>query len=185
MMLGTYTQLLMSTNGDSVQAYRSMEEMIHMYQASSYFTVHEIEYLNDRNPNRMDVGEYEHYFECAYVLLWMLGLYTTLYFPSAFCAKETVMKAIFHYASAGKMAKKAKLRKKGALLNAMDLNQRSVWACRDAQKLGFAMPQGLCHEVVRMRHHAFHWVVGRQEIGWDEVHPKIASLKLKGSDFLK
>lgn len=185
MMLGTYTELFLSANEDSTQAYRDMEQLMHMYKASSYFTIHEIEYLNDRTPHGSDVELYAHYFECAYVLLWMVGLFDTLYFPSACCVKETVMKVILEYASAGKMAKKAKLRKKGVLLNALDLNQRYVWACNDAQKLGFAMPQGLVQEVVQMRHHALNWVVGKQQVAWDEVHPVISSLKLKGSDFLK
>ncbi|MCI9312598.1 MAG: DUF4272 domain-containing protein [Erysipelotrichaceae bacterium] len=177
MLVGVYTEVLIDTRGDYLQAYKNMEQLLDLYKASSYFTVREIEYLHNDVPSAADVHHYTHYFEYAYVLLWMVGLFETLYFPSAFCDRDAVMKVILNFHSIAKLVRKARLRKMDELLGALDLVQRYSWACRDAQKLGFLMPQGLCQEAVVIRHHALNWVVGAQGVGFDEVVPVISSLK--------
>lgn len=180
MLLGMYTNYLLSHQGNSLLAYESIENMIRLYQASPYFTIKEIEYLNDRMPKQEDVVMYQCYCECAYTMLWALGIAKTLYFPSAVCDNGMVVKSILAYDSTERLIKNAKLRDKGELLDALDLVQRYAWACQDAEKLGFLMPAGLLHDVVKMRHHTLSWIVSKHDVNWDHVKPQIQSLRLKG-----
>ena len=175
-----YTNYLLTHQGNSLQAYENIENMIRLYQASPYFTIKEIEYLNDRMPKQEEVAMYRGYCECAYTLLWAIGITKTLYFPSAICDNGMVVKSILAYDSTERLIKHARLRDKSELLDALDLVQRYAWACQDAGKLGFLMPAGLLYDVVQMRYRTLNWMVSKQDTNWDDVKPVIKSLRLKG-----
>lgn len=179
MLLGVYTNYLLSHQGNSMAAYENVENMIRLYQASPYFTIKEIEYLNDRMPKQEDVVMYQSYCECAYTMLWALGIAKSLYFPSAACDNGMVVKSILAYDTTESLAARAKLRSKSELLDALDLVQRYAWACQDAAKLGFLMPAGLLYDVVRLRHYTLSWMISKQDTNWDDVKPVIQSLRLK------
>lgn len=179
MLLGAYSEFLLSHQGNAMLAYEHIEKTVRAFHASPYFTIREIEYLNERKPKKADVHVYEGYFECAFTLLWILGFIDTLYFPSALCSNHMVMKTILDLGSVENMVENAKMRSKSELLDALDLTQRYAWACQDAGKLGFQMPAGLLYDVVRLRHRTLNWVIAMQDFSWDEVHPVIESLRLK------
>ena len=179
MLLGAYSEFLLSHQGNAMLAYEHIEKTVRAFHASPYFTIREIEYLNERKPKKADVHVYEGYFECAFTLLWVLGFIDTLYFPSALCSNHMVMKTILDLGSVENMVENAKMRSKSELLDALDLTQRYAWACQDAGKLGFQMPAGLLYDVVRLRHRTLNWVIAMQDFSWDEVHPVIESLRLK------
>jgi len=179
MMLAMYTKQLIMQQGNAMLAYEKVEQVIRKYHASPYFTISEIEYLNDRQPIAKDIRKYRLYFECAYTLFWALCLFDSLYFPNAFCAAETIMDHICSYDTMETLLQKAKMRKKEEILDALDLIQRYDWACCDAKKLGFQIPGGLLYDVVKMRHQSLSWMVAEREVSWDEVQPKIHALKLK------
>lgn len=179
MLLGAYSEYLLSHNGNAMLAYESIEKMVRAYHASPYFTIREIEYLNDRDPKKADVHMYQGYFECAYTLLWALGFVESLYFPSALCSNQLVITKILSFETIEKMMEDAALRSKSELLDALDLVQRYAWACQDAVKLDFQMPAGLLYDVVRLRHRTLNWIIAQRDVSWDEVQPKIESLRLK------
>lgn len=179
MLLGVYSEFLMSHQGNAMLAYAHIEKMVRAYRASPFFTIREIEFLNERKPKQDDIQMYHSYFECAFTLLWILGLTDTLYFPSALCSNHMVMQTILDFESVEKMTEQAQMRTKEELLDALDLVQRYAWACKDAVKLGFQMPAGLLYDVVQLRHRCLTWVIGVQDYGWDEVRPVIESLRLK------
>ena len=179
MLLGAYSEFLLNHQGNAMLAYEHIEKTVRSFHASPYFTIREIEYLNERKPKKEDVHVYHGYFECAFTLLWILGLADSLYFPSALCSNRLVMKTILDFESVENMMAQAQLRTKSELLDALDLIQRYAWACQDAVKLGFQMPAGLLYDVVRLRHRTLNWVVAAQDNSWDEVKPVIGSLRLK------
>lgn len=179
MLLGAYSEFLQSHQGNAMLAYEHIEKMVRIYRASPFFTIREIEFLNERKPKQEDIHFYQQYFECAFTLLWILGFIDTLYFPSALCDNQIVMQTILAFESVEKMAEQAQMRSKSELLDALDLIQRYAWACRDAVKLGFQMPAGLLYDVVKLRHRSLNWVIATQDYRWDEVHPVIESLHLK------
>lgn len=179
MLLGVYSEFLLTHQGNAMLAYEHIEKMVRIYRASPFFTIREIEFLNERKPKQEDIHVYQGYFECAFTLLWILGFVDTLYFPSALCDNQIVMQTILAFESVEKMTEQAKMRTKSELLDALDLIQRYAWACQDAVKLGFQMPAGLLYDVVRLRHRSLNWVIAAQDFSWDEVHPVIESLHLK------
>lgn len=179
MLLGVYSDFLLSHQGNAMLAYQHIEKTVRSFHASPYFTIREIEYLNERKPKQADIHVYQGYFECAYTLLWILGLADSLYFPGALCSNQTVIKTIVDFGSLENMMKQVQMRSKSELLDALDLIQRYAWACQDAAKLGFQMPAGLLYDVVRLRHRSLNWVISSQDFSWDEVRPMIESLRLK------
>ncbi len=179
MLLGAYSEFLLNHQGNAMLAYEHIEKTVRSFHASPYFTIREIEYLNERKPKKEDVHVYHGYFECAFTLLWILGLAESLYFPSALCSNHMVMKTILDFGSVENMTAQALMRTKSELLDALDLIQRYAWACQDAVKLGFQMPAGLLYDVVRLRHRTVNWVIAAQDNSWDEVKPVIGSLRLK------
>lgn len=174
MLLAIYSDFLLTHNGNAMLAYQDVEKMIRLYHASPYFTIQEIEFLNEVHPSEEKIHVYQGYYECCYTLLWVLGFVDNLYFPSALCSDSLVVRTIFNYDSMEKLFEQIHIRSKSELLDALDLVQRYVWACKDARKLGFEMPAGLLHDVVVLRHHALSWLVS--DAPWDEIVPVISSL---------
>lgn len=182
MLLGVYSDFLLSHQGNAMLAYENVETIIRMYRASPYFTIREIEYLNDQHPPAQDIHAFQGYYECAYTLLWSIGLFENLYFPSALCSDSLVVNTIMQHQTIEQLLAHAKLRTKDELLDALDLHQRYAWACQDAVKLSFTMPAGLLFDVVRLRHRTLCWLVAEHDSSWDDVQPQIASLRHKKSD---
>lgn len=179
MLLGIYTDFLYNHQGNAMLAYEDVEKMIRMYRASPFFTIREIEYLNDPRPKEATMHQYQAYYECCYTLLWMLGFVDNLYFPSVLCSDTMVVKVIFNYDSLEALLAQAKLRSKQELLDAFDLTQRYAWACDDARRLHFEMPAGLQHDVVKLRLRTLGWVVNESDQSWDDVETKIKALRVE------
>lgn len=177
MLLAIYSDFLLTHQGNAMLAYEDVEKMIRLYHASPYFTIQEIEYLNDTHPSAEKIHQYQGYYECCYSLLWVLGFVENLYFPSALCSDSLVVRTIFNYDSMEKLVEAIHIRSKSELLDALDLAQRYVWACEDAKKLNFQMPAGLLHDVVKLRYLALAWLVSDEP--WDEITCTLTSLSVE------
>lgn len=182
MLLAVYSDFLMSHQGNAMLAYEKVESIIRIYRASPFFTIKEIEYLNNQHPKAEEIRAYQAYYECAYTLLWVVGIFENLYFPSALCSDSLVVNTIMQHETLEGLLANAKLRTKDELLDAIDLHQRYAWACQDAIKLSFKMPAQLLYDVVSLRHHTLWWIISDHDTSWDAINPKIRSLRHKKSD---
>lgn len=178
-LIGVYSSLLMSSNGNVKASYKETEKMIKTFKATPFFTFKEIEYLNDPQPISEIVHSHLSYYESAYTLLWALGIFDNLYFPDSYSNGNLIVKTVMQFRTVDKMMHKSKLRAKNELLDALDLIQRYAWAVQDARHLSFQMPAGMISEVVLERYKTLSWMISEKEMSWDEVSPIMRSLKLR------
>lgn len=178
MILAIYADFFTSHGHNAMLAYEYVEKMIRLYRASPFFTIKEIEFLNDPRPSDLDIHTYQGYYECCYTMLWVLGFMENLYFPSSLCCDSLVVRTIFSYDSLTKLLEQAKLREKAELLDAIDLVQRYEWGCLDARKLNFELPAGLLYDIVSLRHKTLAWIINENDASWDNVQTKIKSLSI-------
>lgn len=176
-LIAVYSSLLMSSNGNVKSSYKETEKMIKTFKATPFFTFKEIEYLNDPQPISEIIHSHLMCYECAYTLLWALGIFDHLYFPDSYSNGNLIVKTVMKFRSTDKLIHKSKLRSKEELLDALDLVQRYAWAVQDAKHLSFQMPAGMIYEVVQERYKTLSWMISEREMPWDDISPMMRSLR--------
>lgn len=173
MILAIYAGLIQDMEWSSDQAFSYVEQMIDMYSATGYFTMDEIDFLNEAQPSKELCDRYQMYYEYSNVLLWALGYFKELSFPEAACNSSLIVQTIFNYSTVDEIAKHGRLQEASDMLDALDLIQRYEWACHHAIRKQFSMPAHLDPTITVYRHHALKWLISDSEEIWNKVDMKI------------
>ena len=127
-------------------------------------------YLDENIPEQQAIGKFGWRYECCHVLMWALGFFDELGYPSSICDVSRIAKVIWHVENLASFLESAKPRSQDEILDAADLILRYDWACVDARINGRENPAGLDGEVVVEWHYAFEWLVGScDNADWDDI----------------
>jgi hypothetical protein len=107
-------------------------------------------------------------YESLYTLLWALGKFGELKYPSDICDVEAVVGDIF-LPSREAFEASVKLRSKAEILDELDKTYRMNWACVDARISGREVSGGIHPSIIFERHYALNWLTNYQNQDWDNV----------------
>jgi hypothetical protein len=125
-------------------------------------------FLDRDSPAEADVSAAGWRYESLAALQWALGLQSTLPFPDKICDVPEAARLMIA-TPAREMIESATLRPAAALLDALDLNYRLLWAARDAAMRQTDPPAGLEGGVITERQHALNWLTCFENADWDHV----------------
>lgn len=177
MIIAIYANLIADMGWSSDKAFDYVSQMIQMYQANGFFSIDEIDFLNEKRPSAEMCERYQMYYEYSYVMLWALGYFKELTFPEAACNSSLVVQTLFNFSTIDELVKHGHTQSSVDMLDALDLIQRYAWACRHAIKEHYTMPANLNPTIVVYRHHALKWIISNSEEVWNKVDLKTSTMK--------
>ncbi|MBS8225825.1 DUF4272 domain-containing protein [Vannielia litorea] len=143
--------------------------LISQFNAEGYFSPEEQAFIDAAAPTQAQRTKFAWRYETVEVMLWALGIYDTLKYPSEIMDVPRMADTLRELGAEGLRAR-AKLRSQTELLDAADLIYRYHWATRQARLDGRPPPANLYPDVIWERHHALNWLIGAYEgERWDEV----------------
>ncbi len=125
-------------------------------------------FLDLESPDEQSIINAAWRYEALYTLQWALGLHRELTFADNICDVPLVAETMVRRSDA-EIVTQAKLRDTGEILDALDLNQRLLWAARQAASEGVEAPRGIDGGVLSERQHALNWLVQFSDAPWDDV----------------
>jgi hypothetical protein len=146
-------------------------EMIAFYKKYNlweHVSPEERQYLEKPNRSQQDNNRMSWRMECLNVLLWSLGQFDTLSFPTEMCDFSNYPNLPNIETDPTDWISKSKLRNTEEILNETDMIYRIHWAVRDASLNGRKIPANLNQDIVMERHFALNWLVMYAE-EWDDV----------------
>ena len=157
-------------NWDDAQKYLNKINDIFNGGLDATLTPEEKRYLAEKEPDQRALAKFSWRYECCHVLMWALGIFDELGYPSGICDVSRMGKIIWKLDDLAGFLKNAKLRDRNEILDAADLILRYDWACVDARVNSRENPAGLDGGVVVEWHYAFNWLVGACEgAEWDDI----------------
>lgn len=128
----------------------------------------EAEFLAADPPDQQSIINAAWRYEALFVLQWALGLHAELPFADAICDVPKVAETMLPRMNAEFVAG-ARLRSTTEILDALDFNQRLLWAARDAQLNQQTPPAAIDGGVISERQHALNWLIRFENADWDDV----------------
>jgi hypothetical protein len=128
----------------------------------------ERKYLEKQNRTQQDNNAVSWRIENLNVLLWALGSFDTLSFPTTICDFSNYNNLPDLDRDPTAWISSSKLRDKEDILNQTDLIYRIHWATREADLKGKAMPAGLNEDIIMERHFALNWLT-MYAVDWDDI----------------
>ncbi|QEG43276.1 DUF4272 domain-containing protein [Roseimaritima ulvae] len=128
----------------------------------------ETQFLATDPPDQQSIINAAWRYEALFVLQWALGLHDELPFADAICDVPKVAETMLPRLNAEFVAA-ASLRPTAEILDALDFNQRLLWAARDAQLNERTAPASIDGGVISERQHALNWLVRFENADWDDV----------------
>jgi hypothetical protein len=125
-------------------------------------------YLTKKNRTDEDNNPVTWRIENLNVLLWALGHFERLPFPTTMCDFKDYKDLPNLSADPSAWIGKAKLRNKEDILNETDLIYRIHWATTEASLKNKPLPAGLNNDIVMERHFALNWLTMYAE-EWDDI----------------
>ncbi|MCL2384032.1 MAG: DUF4272 domain-containing protein [Oscillospiraceae bacterium] len=145
-----------------------VNEVVKRYNAETFFTEKEKEFLNNPEPTREEAIVFSWQYECYTVLLWALGLVDSLDFPNQICDVSKVVGMLTECKNYEEFEEKSEVRNKEEILDQADLIYRYNWACVDA-RIHNKTIKNIDSGVVFERHRALNWLINYMDQGWDDV----------------
>ncbi len=131
-------------------------------------TPNEQAFLNNDSPDEQEITNAVWRYEAMYTLQWALGIQQELKFADEICDVPSVAQIMVERADAD-LVTEAALRDASEILDALDLNQRMLWAARDAALREQEPPAGIDGSVLSERQHTLNWLVQHARAPWDDV----------------
>jgi hypothetical protein len=147
---------------------KEMIDYFKKYNLWNSVSPEERQYLEKENKTSEDNNPMTWRIENLNVLLWALGNFQTLSFPTTICNFSNYSNLPDLEVDPTPWIENSKLRDKEDILNQTDLIYRIHWATRDAGLKGKTMPAGLSEDIVMERHFALNWLTVYAE-DWDEI----------------
>lgn len=150
---------------------KSSKEMIayfKKYDLWNSVSPDERQYLEKENKTPEDNNPVTWRIENLNVLLWALGNFDTLSFPTTICNFTNYKNLPDLEVDPTMWIEKSKLRNNEDILNQTDLIYRIHWATREAGLKEKPMPAGLSEDIVMERHFALNWLTMYAD-DWDDI----------------
>ena len=147
---------------------KEMIEYFKKYDLWSSVSPDERLYLEKQNKTPEDNNPVSWRIENLNVLLWALGNFEKLSFPTAICDFSNYKNLPDLEIDPTEWIANSKLRNTEEILNETDLIYRIHWATRDADLNGKPMPAGLDDDIIMERHFALNWLT-MYTANWDDV----------------
>lgn len=155
---------------DSAQKYLNKINDILCGGLDSALTPEEKCYLEEKEPNQLDLAKFGWRYECCHVLIWALGIFDDLGYPDGLCDVSRMAEIIWELDNLAGFLVNVNFRSREEILDAADIILRYDWACVNARIKGSESPANLDGEVVMEWHYAFNWLAGvGGNTQWDEV----------------
>ncbi|PTQ75707.1 DUF4272 domain-containing protein [Celeribacter persicus] len=143
-------------------------KVIAQYGAEDCFTPEERAFIDTPEPSDEACVKFAWRYEGVYVLMWALGFFDTLPYPTDIVHVPDMGKLMSRLGREGLLAE-ARLRPQDDILNAAELAYRYNWAATNARMNNRPAPSNLDAGVVYERHYAFNWLVGYGKQSWDTI----------------
>ncbi|WP_329904155.1 DUF4272 domain-containing protein [Porphyromonas pogonae] len=150
---------------------RTAEEMISYfkkYNLWNYVSPNEKKYLEKPIRTEQENNSISWRIECLNVLLWSLGHFDTLSFPTDICDFSNYKNLPNLDNDPTEWINNSKLRNTEDILNETDMIYRIHWAVRDASLNGKPIPAKINEDIVMERHFALNWLVIYAE-NWGDI----------------
>lgn len=150
---------------------KTAEEMISYYKKYNlwdYVSPDERKYLEKPARTREENNPVSWRIECLNVLLWSLGQFDTLSFPTEMCDFSDYKNLPNLDNDPTEWINNSKLRNTEDILNETDMIYRMHWAVRDASLNGKPIPANINPGIIMERHFALNWLVMYAD-EWDDV----------------
>ncbi|MBS1732649.1 MAG: DUF4272 domain-containing protein [Bacteroidetes bacterium] len=138
------------------------------YNLWSTVSPDEKQYLEKKNKTAQDNNPVTWRIENLNVLLWALGNFDTLSFPTTMCDFSNCKNLPNLEIDPTPWILSSKLRDTEDILNETDLIYRIHWATREAGLKGKPMPANLSEDIVMERHFALNWLTMYAD-NWDDI----------------
>ena len=138
------------------------------YNLWDFVSPEEREYLEKSKRSNEENNQITWRIECINILLWSIGKFEKLDFPTAMCDFSEYKDLPNIKKDPTEWIEKARLRNTEEILNETDLIYRIHWAVRDASLNGKKIPGNINQDVVIERHFALNWLTMYQE-EWDNI----------------
>lgn len=125
-------------------------------------------FLEESTPSQQSVINAAWRYESLFALQWALGMHAELPFADTICDVPTVAQIMLQIPH-GDWIETARLRPTTEILDAIDFNQRLLWAAREANNNSQPAPASIDGGVISERQHAFNWLIRFEEADWDDV----------------
>jgi len=132
------------------------------------FSPQEQAFLAQEQPDPQTVTNAAWRYEALFTLQWAMGLHPELPFADAICDVPLVAETMLLRPNREFIAE-ATLRPTAEILDALDCNQRLLWAARDAHLKRQPPPAAIDGGVISERQHALNWLVRFENADWDDV----------------
>jgi len=156
---------------DVAHGEKTSKEMIEYFKKYNLWNAvspEERQYLEKQNKTPEDNNPVSWRIENLNVLLWALGNFDRLSFPTAICDVENFKNLPNLDTDPTEWISNSKLRNKEDILNETDLIYRIHWATRDADLNGKPIPAGLDEDIIMERHFALNWLTMYAR-DWDDI----------------
>ncbi len=147
---------------------KEMTEYFKKYNLWNTVSPVERDYLEKQNKTDQDNNPVTWRVENLNVLLWALGNFDTLSFPTTMCDFSNYKNLPNLEIDPTKWISNSKLRDTEDILNETDLIYRIHWATRQAGLKGKPMPANISEDIVMERHFALNWLTMYAE-DWDDI----------------
>ena len=162
------SKMIVAVKGEGLKQ-EILESVVKNYGLKDHFSPKETRFIEDPNPTQFDRLQFSWRYEAGWVLLWALGFVEKLERPDKMCDVPMAARFVSQRTTKQFLAD-SKLRQAEEIVQGADLILRYNWAVRNARLSQQPPPAGLDPGVVQERHHAFDWLIGFFDTGWDDVN---------------
>lgn len=120
-IIATYSDVLLQGNCPRDEARTFADKFINRFQAQPFFTTNEINYLDDKEPTKEQIGFHCWRWESLFILLWILGFTETKGIPVEPCSPGKCQSVFSRNRTTEAVVKAVKLRTKEEILDEEDL----------------------------------------------------------------
>lgn len=159
--------MIVAVKGEGLEQ-ETLEKVVQNYGLKGHFSPEERKFIEDPDPPQADRVKFSWRYEAGWVLLWALGFVEKLERPDKICDVPAAARFVSQRTTKAFLAD-SRLRSPEEIVQGADLILRYNWAVRNARLKQQPPPGGLDPGVVQERHHAFNWLIGSFDTGWDDV----------------
>lgn len=152
---------------DIIEVKKFAQKIINKYEAQSFFTPKEIEYLQDNEVDKDKAVSLISRYESLYVIEWLLGYVYDMPFPEKKCDAAFIVKMLLQYNSIDEIVNSCEIRDIDTILRETDLMTCLNWACEYSDKYGLKAPKKIDKYIVYERYKSFKWLT--EDIDWDDI----------------
>lgn len=153
---------------DNAKTPKEIITYFQKYNLWDYVSPKEREYLEKSERTTKENNQISWRIECINVLLWSLGHFDKLPFPTTMCDFSNYKDLPDLERDPTQWINKAKLRDTEEILNETDLIYRIDWAVTEASLNGKKIPAKINQDVVTERHYALNWLTMYAK-EWDNI----------------